>query len=215
MNQVILDKVYVKTMERTIKRFKDEFGNYWYDYRDLCGEVLIPDRERNYIFYNWVNEDERCEASLEGNRSLVKYVSAEGFKRIIERNYQRGMWIYNDLVNSEFKESEYKNLNNKLKDLSNMIDNNGNVTDIVNTVNNIYQDKEYKDLLYQFNPCLDREKDMLAEMIRYDLYMDEDYSEVKMTKKKDNGEEREILYKKYKQNNAPSTCPSWIREVIK
>ena len=135
-----IDKVYVKTMERSIKHFKDEFGNHWYDYRDLCGEVLIPDRERNYIFYNWVNEDERTEVRLEC--SLVKYVSAEGFKRIIERNYQRGMWIYNDLVNSEFEEPEYKKLNNKLKDLSNLLDNKGNVTDIVNTFNNIYQDKD-------------------------------------------------------------------------
>ena len=204
MNQIIPEKFYVKAIDRHINRIKTDKG-YLYDYKDLCKEVLIPDRERKEIFYNWLYDYEREEIRFEC--SVVKYITAEGFKKIISRNYQRGMWIYDELTTSELEDSDIIDL---IKEIPN-----GTATKIINDIYNVYHSKEYKEQLWKLHPEIDRDKDMLSEKLHYDLvYNDLDYDEfVIMKKRSDTGEEQ---WEQYKKNpNKGTSCPPWLIDIIK
>lgn len=207
MNEIKLDRVYVKTMEGSIKHFKDEFGNHWYDYRDLCQEVLIPDRERADIFYRWLNENEVQE--IQSERSLVKFVSAEGFRRIITRNFQRGMDIYKDLINFEFGGDEFDELKYKFNDLEHAILK-GDVMNMFNGIESIHSDMNYKQAVCKYNPNMDLGIEMVVENIRYEMYND---STDEILLKRNNCEE--YAFKKNKNPNKKTQVPSWIREVVK
>jgi len=207
MNKIKFDRVYVKTMEGSIEHFKDAFGNHWYNYRDLCQEVLIPDRERADIFYRWLNENEVQE--IQSERSLVKFVSAEGFRRIITRNFQRGMDIYKDLINFEFRGDEFDELKYKFNDLEHAILK-GDVMNMFNGIESIHSDMNYKQAVCKYNPNMDLGIEMVVENIRYEMYND---STDEILLKRNNCEE--YAFKKNKNPNKKTQVPSWIREVVK
>lgn len=209
MENIIVCDVYVKTIERSIKHFKDENNNHWYDYKDLCNEMLIPNREYSNIFYKWIPEYDRIEIDVEGHRSIVKYISAEGFRKLVERNFERGMSIYNDLLNLEFRGREFDNLKSKFNDLENALSN-GNVMDIFNNIEMIHSDIEYKEALCKYNPNMDIYVEAVVENIRYEMY-EESIDEIILVKE---GCEK-LTFKKNPKCHKESTCPSWLRNIVK
>lgn len=207
MVEIIMNNVYVNTIEGSIKHHKDELGNHWYDYRDLCDEVLIPDRERKNIFYNWIDECDRKEVRFDC--SLVKLISAEGFRQIIERNFERGMKIYKDLINLEFRGEEFDNLKDKFDELGKAISN-GDVMEIFNNFELIHSDVEYKEALCNYNPNFNMYNEAVIENIRYEMYNDQT-DEIILKKKGCD----QVIFKKNPKYNGQSTCPSWLRDVVK
>ena len=212
MNQIKPESIYVKSIGGSIKRIKNEKGDYLYDYLDLCREILLPDRARNQLFYNLLAENEREEITIDIRP--VKFITNEGFKRILYKHitvlYEKGMDIYDEISTLELREET--DIIRSIKDLPN-----STATEIVDGIYNIYHSYEYKDQLYKFHPEI-KEKEELTEMIYEDLYLlgaDIEQINVKMTKRPDadNPETREILYKKHK--GVDSTCPEWISYIMK
>ena len=209
MNQVIPENFYVKTIGGYVKRIKNERSEYLYDYLDLCNEILVPDRTRNILFYE-LSEYEREEIST--NRNYHKFVTAEGFKIVLNKHmtvlYEKGMSIYNDITTSELEEND--ELMELIKDIPN-----GTATEIIDGIYNIYHSKDYKEQLWKLHPEIDPAKDMLSEKLHFDILHDDmDYDEYTIMKKKSGTDEERI--EKYKRHKGQGTsCPAWLIDIIK
>ena len=209
MNQIIPENFYVKTIGGCVKRIKNERGEYLYDYLDLCNEILVPDRTRDILFYE-LSEYEREELTI--GRNPVKFVTAEGFKKVVIEAakvlYEKGMNIYDDITTSELEE------NDELMELIKAIPN-GTATEIIDDIYNIYHSKDYKEQLWKLHPEIDPAKDMLSEKIHFDILHDDiDYDEYTIMKKKSGTDEERI--EKYKRHKGQGTsCPAWLIDIIK
>ena len=122
------------------------------------------------------------------------------------------------IINNESTISiDYIEFENELKYLEQKLQYEDYV-EIVQTMKDISTSDIFKDTLCKYNRKYKRENEDLIDEFRnyiYDDYYDDIEIDVKLTKRKDDelDVEKEIKYKRTK--NTKSTCPSWLKEIVK
>lgn len=222
--QVQTEEVYLKSVDNFIKRFEDEYGTFWYAYKELCDILLITNWIRKDIFNNWLNEYDKAEFTLE-NGKWELFINTNAVSKMINRNNERAIIILKDIINNEAKGDNYQltDLDKELKKIANEINKPGltNYVDICESINKVTQMDEYKETRVKYDKEYNLEKEELIDNIRKDIYMYDDIDavncifEMKKKPESDNLETREILYRKHKENGSKSTCPSWLKDVIR
>lgn len=218
MKTIKPEKLYIND-DYQIKYHIDEFGVYWYNYKDLIKVLLITSRKSDQIYRDWLNENDKTwfnELNILNNETGgEKYITTEAVCKLINRNNARANGILITILNNETKhEEEFSDFKNELCSLKMSI-NNDNYVNVATTIKDITQSNAYRDLMNKYDPNYDKEKEEMIDFIRDDIYEYWDcFDEVliPLTKRPDYEEKQTTI--KHKKNSKP-THPEWLGKVVK
>lgn len=221
MNKMIKSKEFKHGLyEISWRYYQDENGVYWYNYNDVIYVIKLKWKEACKLYNEFVSDDEKitfedCNNNLQ-EYQITNFISSYGFDRLLQHENERNRVI--KIVKMEMECKEYKdNLKQEVDNLQYLVDK--PVVDFKKVGESV--DKIWHMKSVQQGMGLDFEKEELIEDIREEIYNFDDIDAVDITfemKKKpgaDNFEIRELLYQKHKENGSKSSCPSWIKDVIK
>jgi hypothetical protein len=197
-------------------------NEFWYSYQDLCKQVGLNEN----IAHTWLNRDiaESDKIVFEDRNNYDKhgiqhttpmdFVTSEVAHMIVKQHSDyvtaRDKNILKAINNLEYRCDENYD---ELKEMSDLIINSFNKCDYEEAICQCYDFINTdcaRNVLEQRDKIV-KEKEELLDMIRYELY-DDDYEEIIM-KPKSNNETK--VFKKRHKYNGESTCPSWIRNIVK
>ena len=217
-----LQRLYLKEIEGYVRYLIDENNVYWYIYDEITDILMLTDRAKTNIYNNWLKTNEKdiiiYKKPLSEETFRSKFITIEGLSRLINRNNKRANNILKAIINNESTESvDYDEFNNNLTELYHKMQNDDYVG-ITQSIRDIKSSNTFKDILCKYDINYKRENEDLIDEFRnyiYDDYYDDIEIDVKLTKRKDNelDEEKEIKYKRNKDKK--STCPSWLKEIVK
>lgn len=201
MNNKIESMWYINNEDMVwIRYYVDENAVIWYNYKDICEKVNLDGRKAIGM-YKDLSEGERqifFDLNNEHNKNNYyesPFITEEGLYKIEKQVVEKFGIIYKNMC--------------KIKQKAKSTDN--------------YQIKTEKDVIKDFI-CDAVDKDALIDftvderILRNTL--DYEYDEsgcITMYKKEIHNEEegRIMKYKKHKESGGKSSCPSWLKDVIK
>ena len=210
-------KLYIKSINDYINFHIDESGDYCRDYDKICEVLIIPKRTKD----NWFSKFEvegmaTVFSDLSNSNRCTKFITTEAYNMMINREYEKARGILKEFIVHETKESddfsEFKYELNELKRSFNSDD----MIDSICAIRDISNSNAYKEALSKYDKKYDLDKEKIVDEFREDIY-DNDVEEVQwnMLRKKKDAPTSEEIKKKYKKNKGNSTCPSWIKDLIK
>ena len=200
----------------------DENGQYWYNFDDIVEVLALKWRVANKIYDDMINEEDKIifEDSNNKNTNFVssikyRFITSEAFDIILKNNSERIKQVREAKLRLEFVDyrKELKEDIDRLNKLaaSPLED----LLEIARKVDKVYNSEPIKEILIK-DKNLDPSKEKLIEEFREDVYeyMDEEtYDvEVQFIKKRPEYNNTQVRYRKHK---IESTCPSWLKEVVK
>ena len=198
----------------------DENGQYWYNFEDIVEVLGIKWRVANKIYDSKINENDKIIFSDSNNDSIndcnldFKFITSESFDMLLEHETERFNQVREAKLRLEFVDyrKELKEDINKLNKLakSPLED----LLEIARRIDKVYNSDPIKEILIK-DKNLDPSKEKLIEEIREDIYeyMDEETYDVEVQFIKKRPEyNKQVRYRKHK---IESTCPSWLKSVVK
>ena len=197
---------------------QDEFGVYWYNYSDVINVIELKWKVACKLYNEFLKDDEKFTFEDCNNEfhefNLTNFISSDGFDRLLQHENERNNKIRKIKLEMDCKEY-VDELKHEIDNLQRLV--NEPIMDfnkIGDSVDRLWHMKSV-----QQGIGLDFEKEELLEDIRNEVYS-LDYIDAvdvifEMKKKPgtDDPEIRELLYQKHKGQE--STCPSWLKEVIR
>lgn len=221
MKNIVSEKLYLHEVEGYIRYYVDEDNIYWYNYDELTDMLSFTTRAKDDI-YKHLNNNEKIVYNdsnyINGESKWSRFITTNMLSMIINRNNKRANNILKTIINNESTVSiDYIEFENELKYLEQKLQSDDYVG-IVQSIRDISISDTFKDTLCKYDRSYKRENEDLIDEFRnyiYDAYYDDIQINVKLTKRKDNelDEEKEIKYKRNKDKK--STCPSWLKEIVK
>lgn len=213
-------KLYIKSINDYINFHIDEFGEYWRDYDKICDVLLIPERTKNKWFSKFESEGMATVFSdlnnIRHEYKTIKFITTEAYNIMINREYEKARGILKEFIVHETKESDdFSEFKYELDELKRSF-NSDDMIDSICAIRDISNSNAYKEALSKYDKTYDLEKEKIVDEFREDMYH-EDVEEVQwmvLRKKKDTPASEEIK-KKYEKNKGKSSCPSWIKDLVK
>lgn len=201
MNNKIESMWYINNEDMIWIRYHvDENAVIWYNYKDICEKVNLDGRKAIGMYKDLSECDRHIFFDLNNDHNKNEYkdtpfITEEGLYKIEKQVVEKFGIIYKNMC--------------KIKQKAKSTDN--------------YQIKTEKDVIKDFI-CDAVDKDALIDftvderILRNTL--DYEYDEsgcITMYKKEiyNEEEERIMKYKKHKESGGKSSCPSWLKDVIK
>lgn len=199
----------------------DENGQYWYNFDDIVEVLALKWRVANKIYDDMINEEDKMvfEDSNNKNTNFVssveyRFITSESFDMLLDHETERIKQVREAKLRLEFIDyrKELKEDIDKLNKLagSPLED----LLEIARRIDKVYNSEPIKEILIK-DKNLDPSKEKLIEEIREDIYeyMDEETYEIEMQLiKKKSDCDKQVRYRKHK---VESTCPSWLKSVVK
>ena len=200
----------------------DENGQYWYNFDDIVEVLALKWRVANKIYDDMINEEDKIlfEDSNDKNTNFVssskyRFITSESFDMLLDHETERIKQVREAKLRLEFVDyrKELKEDINKLNKLaeSPLED----LLEMARRIDKVYNSDPIKEILIK-DKNLDPSKEKLIEEFREDVYeyMDEEtYDvEVQFIKKRPEYNNTQVRYRKHK---IESTCPSWLKDVVK
>ena len=199
----------------------DENGQYWYNFEDIVEVLGIKWRVANKIYDSKINENDKIIFSDSNNDSIndcnldFKFITSESFDMLLDHETERFNQVREAKLRLEFVDyrKELKEDIDRLNKLaaSPLED----LLEIARGIDKVYNSEPIKEILIK-DKNLDPSKEKLIEEFREDVYeyMDEETHdvEVQFIKKRPEYNNTQVRYRKHK---IESTCPSWLKDVVK
>lgn len=226
MNKQIESKWYINTEDYMSFRYYLDNDGLWFNYKDLYELLYISGRKAEGMYNDLYEGNRRIYKDfnpLNNSHDEMQFINLAGVKQIEQRNTERFGLLYKN-INLLGQQLDLENPN-----VTNNIVFNSHVDMVLTEINS--GEKDYDRLaFYAKSVCeskevqklkcrgYDSEKEEIIEEFRNDIY-DNDVEEISwnVVKRRNNDEfeETEKLYKKNRAENKESSCPSWLRYVVK
>ena len=226
MNKQIESKWYINTEDYMSFRYYLDNDGLWFNYKDLYKLLYISGRKAEGMYNDLYEGNKKIYKELDCVTQIVEriqFINLAGVKQIEQRNTERFGLLYKN-INLLGQQLDLENPN-----VTNNIVFNSHVDMVLTEINS--GEKDYDRLaFYAKSVCdskevqklkcrgYDSEKEEIIEEFRNDIY-DNDVEEISwnVVKRRNNDEfeETEKLYKKNRAENKESSCPSWLRYVVK
>lgn len=206
---------------------------FWYSYDDICDFLELNDRTKNYLYENKINDNDK-ESTYDTNsqdnynysrNDLVKWISSNAIHQLIKRNNKRQHVLMKSINNLECVEDAHTTYDEgiELRGRLERAFKAYNEDDYEECFGQMYvmtNTKTVKDTLHKIG-LIDIEKENIVDMIREDIYsydLEEiDEIDLVVTKRKNLDDEEQIktMYSKRRKSGEKSSCPDWIKNVVK
>jgi hypothetical protein len=178
--QIKSGNVYLNSISGTIKRYEDEYGVFWYVYKEICSILLITERARTDIFNNWLNDDDTCifsDLQTYGRYEDVQFISSDALCRLINRNNERANTILKDILNNENKSNDFQPtmIDKKIDKIISMKNQPGvpNYVDIFSEIREITEMDEYMIAMDKYRDDYDINIEKTVNAMRDKMYKNE------------------------------------------
>lgn len=199
----------------------DENGQYWYNFDDIVEVLALKWRVANKIYDDMINEEDKIvfEDSNGKNTNFVssaeyRFITSESFDMLLDHETERIKQVREAKLRLEFIDYR-KELKEDIDKLNKLAESPlEDLLEIARRVDKVYNSEPIKEILIK-EKNLDPSKEKLIEEFREDVYeyMDEETYDVEVQFIKKRPEyNKQIRYRKHK---IESTCPSWLKDVVK
>lgn len=198
----------------------DENGQYWYNFEDIVGVLALKWRVANKIYETMIDEKDKIIFSDSNNDCKIgcnldfKFITSESFDMLLDHETERIKQVREAKLRLEFIDYR-KELKEDIDKLNKLAESPlEDLLEIARRIDKVYNSEPIKEILIK-DKNLDLSKEKLIEEIREDIYeyMDEETYEVEMQLiKKKSDCDKQVRYRKHK---VESTCPSWLKSVVK
>ena len=199
----------------------DENGQYWYNFDDIVEVLALKWRVANKIYDDMINEEDKIvfEDSNNKNTNFVssveyRFITSESFDMLLDHETERIKQVREAKLRLEFIDYR-KELKEDIDKLNKLAESPlEDLLEIARRIEKVYNSEPIKEILIK-DKNLDPSKEKLIEEIREDIYeyMDEETYEVEMQLiKKKSDCDKHVRYRRHK---VESTCPSWLKSVVK
>ena len=199
----------------------DENGQYWYNFDDIVEVLALKWRVANKIYDDMINEEDKIifEDSNNKNTNFVssveyRFITSESFDMLLDHETERIKQVREAKLRLEFVDYR-KELKEDIDRLNKLAESPlEDLLEIARRVDKVYNSDPIKEILIK-DKNLDPSKEKLIEEFREDVYeyMDEETYDVEVQFIKKRPEyNKQVRYRKHK---IESTCPSWLKEVVK
>ena len=220
---------YVNKIRVTYKYWVSESDIWWYSYDDII-EFLNLSEKYAIRVYDELNDYDKTMCydgtvfdKYGNNRSQLKrWVTSDAIRKIVQRNNDRGNALIKSMNNLEFVEDAHCRYNDGLE-LRSRIDNmcascqSGDYEVGVSQMYRIINSESGRDMLDKLG-IINKKVETKVDEYRNSLLID-DYEDdfEPMTKRDDapDEEQRRLLYKKHRAEGKKSTCPTWLKDVLR
>lgn len=225
---LIVPNIYYDKVDNVLIHWYND-GQIWYKFYDITKMFGYEENNDIDAWKNFINENEKMlfeeeYKDLRGNvyTKPVKYINTAALFKLCDR-YERVIGeirkhvtkieFQNGFINKDDNNNHALQVN--ISVLRQCIENNDGDYEKLHSVAKAVCNAPLIQQIEHSNP----EKEEIINEFRYDIYDCEDEFEVSWNikmKKKDNPseyEERKTLYRKHKGKE--STCPSWLKDIIK
>lgn len=205
--------------------FLDDDG-IWFNYKDLYDILYISGRKAEGLYNDLYEGNRRIYKDfnpLTNSHDEFKYINFSGLQEIDKQVKEKFDIIYKNInmLTNQLGLCDYNNENSLVfKTHVDMVltEINSGERDydrLAFYAKSVCESKEVQKLKHR---KYDSQKEEIIEEFRNDIY-DNDVDEItwNVVKRRDNDEfeETEKLYKKNRAENKESTCPSWLRYIVK
>ena len=199
----------------------DENGQYWYNFDDIVEVLALKWRVANKIYDDMINEEDKIvfEDSNNKNTNFVssveyRFITSESFDMLLDHETERIKQVREAKLRLEFIDYR-KELKEDIDRLNKLAKSPlEDLLEIARRIDKVYNSDPIKEILIK-DKNLDPSKEKLIEEFREDVYeyMDEETYDVEVQFIKKRPEyNKQIRYRKHK---IESTCPSWLKDVVK
>ena len=199
----------------------DENGQYWYNFDDIVEVLALKWRVANKIYDDMINEEDKIvfEDSNGKNTNFVssaeyRFITSESFDMLLDHETERIKQVREAKLRLEFVDYR-KELKEDIDKLNKLAESPlEDLLEIARRIDKVYNSDPIKEILIK-DKNLDPSKEKLIEEFREDVYeyMDEETYEIEIQLiKKKSDCDKQIRYRKHK---IESTCPSWLKDVVK
>lgn len=196
----------------------DEYGTYWYNFNDVVDMLALKWKTACKLYDEFLNDNEKIIFEDSNNDCVdyrnieTKFISSTGFDRLMKNEDER-----HNRVKEAKKRLEFGEYNNELTDdvykLYELVNQPlKNHMEIIKSIDKLYYSDYRQCAINNLDDNIVNKTDELKEKIikAYDEDRLIDFTieeEIPTLNKRKN-----VVYKRY---TGPSTCPSWIRNVVK
>lgn len=199
----------------------DEYGRYWYNFDDIVEVLALKWRVANKIYDDMINEEDKIifEDSNDKNTNFVtsskyRFITSESFDMLLDHETERIKQVREAKLRLEFVDYR-KELKEDIDRLNKLAGSPlEDLLEIARRIDKVYNSDPIKEILIK-DKNLDPSKEKLIEEFREDVYeyMDEETYDVEVQFIKKRPEyNKQVRYRKHK---IESTCPSWLKDVVK
>ena len=236
MKTIMPEEIFVSQRVGVIEKYVDENNVRWYDFEKLVNSLKIKYGYANELYgeIEDCNKDKFEVLSKYGRSEKKRFITSEAICKLLN-SARESLIVVNDFLNAIIKDEKHESVDYDVYEqqvviLSNAI-NLHDDENICKAARQIMKTDVCKNTLDKLDPTFDKEKEELIEAIRCDIYnaeseilavdlimeidIDNEESNETMYKRPDadNHELREILYQRHKGQE--SSCPSWLKEIIR
>ena len=201
----------------------NETGTWWYAFMDVLNSINFSRRAGEKHYYK-IDDCDKCNfydkgfineygENIPSERSFISY---NALMNLLDRNFKR-MNAFAKVVNKIYGYKEIKSSDDGLEEAVCNLHHCFETGDLEGVF--IEADKLVNSEVGMVMLNKDKEKEELINHFREDIYECYDIDEIEWNikmKKRDNPNEEEERKAKYKRNRGKeSSCPSWLRDVIR
>lgn len=207
VKQIETERVYLKSIDGDIRRYQDEFGTFWYVYKEICSALLIPERSMKDIFNNWLDDCDKNEFNDTKHQRTDLYVTTYALSKMLSRQHAKANGVLKEIINNENRENvfELTELDKKIKRINDINNQPGvtNYVDICLEIRDIVNMDDYRQTMDKY--CKDYNIEIEEAVDRIREYMYEGEIDYIIGESK----EGDKIIELYKENDVWNT---WIQE---
>lgn len=217
--EIKVERVQLGDVDNYIERYQDDNGIYWYDYKAMCEKLFITYDKSREMYKYWLNDEEKQTFSVNicGDRFItLQFISTEGMGRVINRNNEHANNFMRTIIQSETSTDEYEELRNDINKIQQQM-NCKDVLGAMQTIKDIYLSEDYMEAMDKYDKNYNKYNELMIDEYRGFVY-DNNVEEIELNVKmypREGINNYNIVYKKNPKCKENSTCPEWIRNVVK
>ena len=204
--------------EVEFRYYVDTQDVWWYCYEDICNYLELKGAITKNLYKYKINEKDKINCNDLNSNMELQFISSNAVRYLVNRNNQRIKKLLKVMNNIEFvgDAHEIHDDANELKARIELLNESLKIDDYQEILYQSYEivnSKSGRDILDKAG-IIDKDKEELLDLIRSDIYEYDDYIddvEVTLITRKENMND---TFKQYEYNKE-STCPSWLRNVVK
>lgn len=197
---------------------------YWFSYDDICENLEFSSKKSKYYFAHSIDDCDKCTIYVlnfrnkfnEEYKATKDFITYNAMMNLIDRNNRRNnsfVKVVHSLytrIESHYNYDEDEKINKLAYEL-NENKNNRNYEDMFINIHELYHTETCRDVLDKAG-VIDKDVEELLDLIRTDIVYFNNLNEIEMTLINDEEDFAQVTFTK---NSKESTCPSWLRDIVK
>jgi hypothetical protein len=213
METIRPEELFMSIDQGNLEYVLDDYGVYWYDYEKLI-KMLYVTSNQAFKLYNYLDNSDKkiinVISRFKSNPQDKRFITTRAACDIINKQHSVGNDIIMKILKNESTHmNDYSDFNREIENIITFNDY-GDVVHVCQSIRKLIETDVYKETMDKYDSNYDKEKEELLDLIRDEIYYYGDIDEVECKlKKKDKITEIKCI------KNYESTCPSWIKDVVK